>query len=932
MVKHERRLLIDATLFGVLLTLTVAAADALGWLTPLERWFYDQRALLCQHWMPPPTDRLVHVDIDDTALDSVGRWPWHRSDIAEIIDELHLAGAKAVGLDITLSEPEAPELVRVNKSVVDVDHDRRLVDAVGAAANVVVGGTFPFRREPVDKVYDAVRAALAEDPGRTEAEVVDAVRAKGIAGVDVADAVRGRYVTALTEVLFDRVRSDGARHDFETLRKELLPHTDKLVDSVAANALRSAVVRAEAWAALRRHGLPVPPGCPPVVAGRLAEAPIAPLSQKAARAGFVDYIQASDGRIRSEPLLLEHDGVLYPQLGLALAWELLGAKPNGLKIGSGTVTIPRGPLGDLVVPVHTTRAAELFDTDRDVPLSANLPWFGGRDWTRMYARKESASNQHVPVTAVFDACRISRRMKSNNVEASYAWELVIPDELFDEVLKRNLAADDVDGYLSFIDRVVANPVLPPVNDPKRHEAEDAVAKLRAIAAANRSLKPELAALRARLRGVFNEKAVLIGWTATGVIADFLPTSLHPRCPGVVLHGVVFNQIMTGEVWRTLPPWATLLVTLFVGGMATLAVSFLSPAKALASAALLVAGYVLVNGYLLFDYGNLILGAAGPVVAVGAVFSGGTLAKLAVERWERARITRRFSSYVDPKLVDYVLKHPDQARFEGQVREMSVAFCDVAGFTKLTETRGSETVPMLNELWGVVVPAIKRHGGLINKFMGDGVMFFFGAPEQNPRHARDAVTAVLDVRKAVERFNAEIAPPHGWPALTLRYGVSTGNMVVGDAGYTTSESETRADYTVLGDNVNLGSRLEAANKAVGTGALVTERTFELSKDAGILFRPVGKLCVVGKQTGVMTYEPMALLDDATEQQKSLAASTKDVVEPFLAGQLADCVAALDRMEAAHGPSKLTALYRERCQWFLRDPSPEPFDCQIVLTEK
>jgi CHASE2 domain-containing sensor protein/class 3 adenylate cyclase len=930
--REKRRLFIDATLIGVVLTLLVAASDALGWLTPLERWFYDQRALTCQHWMPPPTDRLVHVDIDDTALNSIGRWPWHRTDLAEIVDELRLAGAKAIALDITLSEPEAPEVVRVNKTFAEVDHDRRLVDAVGAAGNVVLGGTFPFRREPVDKVYEAVKAALAQDPERTEAQVVAAVRTTGADGANLADDVRGRFVTALTDVLFDRVRAQGSAGGFDALRAKLLPHADPLLDTAAANALRAALARAEAWEALRRHAQPVPPGCPPVVTARLALAPIAPLSRNAAAAGFVDYTQSSDARIREVPLLLEHDGVLYPQLGLALAWQLLGADPKGLKIGNGTVTIPRGALGDLTVPVHTARAGELFEIDRDVPVSANLSWFGGRDWSRMYSRHGTASSQHVPVTAVFDACRVQRRMRSNNMEASYAWEMVIPDDLYDEVLKRKLADDDIDGYLSFIDRILTNPALPPVNDPKRKEAEGAVAKLRSIAEANRSLKNDLTAHRDRLRGVFNDKAVLVGWTATGVAADFLPTSLHPRCPGVVLHGVVFNQLVTGEVWRTLPPWATLLITLLVGGLATVAVSYLPPAKALASAALLAVSYLLVNGYLLFDYGNLILGAAAPVVAVGVVFAGGTAAKLVVERWERARITRRFSSYVDPKLVNYVLKHPEQSLFEGQIREMTVVFCDVAGFTKLTETRGTETVTMLNELWGFVVPTIKQHDGLINKFMGDGIMFFYGAPDQSPHQARDAVTAVIAIRKAVERFNKEVATARNWPALGMRCGVSTGNMIVGDAGHTTNPGEIRADYTVLGDNVNLGSRLEAANKAVGTAALVTERTWELSRDAEILFRPVGKLCVVGKKTGVMTYEPMALLDDATEGQKSLAAATKAVVESFMAGRLSECVGAIAKMEAAHGRSKLTDLYRERCEWFLRDPSPEPFDCQIVLTEK
>ena len=934
MVKIERRLLIDATLIGALLTLIVAAADSLGLLAPLERWLYDERAMHCQRWMPPPTDRLVHVDIDDAALDSIGRWPWRRTDVAEIVDELRRAGAKAVALDVVFSEPQAPERVKQNKSDLVVDHDTRLAQSIGAAGNCVVAAIFPFRHDEAGPVYDAVKAQLDADPEQSETQIVGALRERGFGAPGLDVAVRGSFHRALRDALFEKIMAAPAGADTESLRKSLLPNTDPLVDTVALNALRVAQVRAEAALALRRHALPPPPGGQAVVDGNLTDAPLAVLSRAAASAGFVDYTQSADARIRSVPLLLRHDGILYPQFGVALAWQLLGADPKGLKVTEKAVTIPRGPLGDLVVPVRTAQARELFDIGRDVPLSANLSWFGGRDWAQMYARRPGATHgQHVQVGYVFDACRVRRRIESNHVEAEYLWQLVLSDELFDEFAASKLAGDDVGGYASRIDRVLANPVLPAPGERERPEAEAALAKLRQIRHATPKLAAELAARREELRAVFRDKAALVGWTATGVIADFLPTSLHPRCPGVVLHGVVFNQVMTGEVWRTLPQWVTLIITVAVGLLATLAVSFLTPSRAVAAALLLLAAYLLVNGYVLFDYGNLIVGAAGPVVAVGAVFTGGTLAKLAMERWERARITRRFSSYVDPKVVEYVVNHPDQVHFEGQVREMTVVFCDVAGFTGLTEKYGSDTVPMLNELWGVMVPVIRQNGGIVNKFLGDGILFFFGAPEQSPNHARDAVAAVLAMREALEQFNRTIAASRKWPALGLRWGVSTGSMVVGDAGSAAGASGGgAADYTVLGDNVNLGSRLEGANKAVGTTALVTARTVELSKDAGVLFRPIGRLCVVGKREGVMTYEPVARLDDATEAQQRLAADTGAMVEAFLAGRLEESVAAIARMEANHGPGKLTRLYRERCEWFLRDPSPEPFDCQIVLTEK
>jgi hypothetical protein len=207
------------------------------------------------------------------------------------------------------------------------------------------------------------------------------------------------------------------------------------------------------------------------------------------------------------------------------------------------------------------------------------------------------------------------------------------------------------------------------------------------------------------------------------------------------------------------------------------------------------------------------------------------------------------------------------------------------------------------------------------------MFLYGAPEQSPFHARDAIRTVFAVRTALAAFN-ERAVAKGWPALALRFGISTGEMVVGDTG---APGGGRTDYSVIGDYANLGARLESANKAVGTANLMTDRTRELAGD-GFLFRPIGKLCVVGKQASVMTYEVVARDADATDAQKTFAADTSAVVESFLAGRLDECVAALDRMEAAHGPSKLTALYRDRCRYFLDDPARAPFDCQIVLTEK
>ena len=934
MFRINRRIIADSALVGVLLTFLVAAADAGGVLAHLERWFYDQRARHCQASMPPPTDRLVHVDIDDAALEAVGRWPWDRAVLAEILDEIALAKPRVIGLDVLLSEPQEPQWRRLpNGQFEIVDHDQVFADAVKRAGNVIVSARLPFEQAREKGLRSSVRELLVSDPTMTEAEVseyVEAARRAGNSRRDAVDRVAGQFHSIRRAALGDRIASEPPDLSREELLARILPGVDDAIDSPLLNAFNGEYARARGVRQFQRFAVPAPHPRPPLFSSTLSEVPVERIGAAAAAGGFVDYLQSEDGKVRSFPLFMEARGKVYPQFGVALACKFLGSNPAAIRMTKEAVIVPR-PQGNLAVPVRTIPPQQTLNSwsGRSVPLVADVSWFGSGRWDQMYG-----PGGHRSVANVFDVCLLRKKIIQNNRAADDAMGEVMPEELFDEFLKKPLAPDDVDGFnrrIALVLEKVDYSALESLPAEKRAEGKKtydrAVAKLKAAREQNPLLREQLAQQRDRLRADMEGRAVLVGWTATASIADFLPTSLNPRTPGVVLHGVIFNQILTGEVWRTLPKWAVLLATVVFGLLATAAVTFLSPGKALAAAIALLAGYMLLNGFVLFDKYNLVLGVAGPVVAIGASWSGGTLAKLLLERWERARITRRFRSYADPKLVDYVLKHPDQPLFEGQVRELTVVFVDLVGFTHLTETMGASAVQLLNELWETLIPVIKDNDAYVNKFLGDGLMFLYGAPEQSPRHARDAVNTVFAVRKALDEFNWG-AVAKGWPAQGLRFGISTGNMVVGDAGAPRIE---RADYTVIGDAVNLGARLESANKAVGTTSLLTGRTVELAGDE-FLFRPIGKLQVVGKQEGVMTYEVLARRQEATGEQKSLAADTEAVVAAFLSGDLKACMDAIGRFESRHGNTKLTALYRARCEYFMQDPPPAPFDGQIALTEK
>ena len=181
--------------------------------------------------------------------------------------------------------------------------------------------------------------------------------------------------------------------------------------------------------------------------------------------------------------------------------------------------------------------------------------------------------------------------------------------------------------------------------------------------------------------------------------------------------------------------------------------------------------------------------------------------------------------------------------------MTVCFTDLVGFTTMTEQLREQAVPILGRYINRMVTIMRKHRGFLNRLMGDGIMFSYGAPLENPNHAVDAVNTVLEMQEEMATLNRELAD-EGLPQLAVRGGVSTGKVVVGDSGGTEA-----VDYTCLGDTTNFGARLESANKFTGTRNLISARTAELL-DGQFLLRPVALLQVAGKRQSVMTFEPLA----------------------------------------------------------------------------
>ena len=481
----------------------------------------------------------------------------------------------------------------------------------------------------------------------------------------------------------------------------------------------------------------------------------------------------------------------------------------------------------------------------------NVPMFGKKDgWETMYDFPLHRTRaQHMSMYEPWFACETRRRIAKNEKLADNALirALALTNPAAGQSYKKSpLTGDAKQEIIQSTLTVIAQMAKGISEDASQDEdskellrnLQRSAAEIRGVAAQREALQHQLVDIRKGLYEKLNNRAVFLGGTATGYV-DIVPTTLDARSPGVVLHGAIFNAIMTRKMWRVAPRYVTYLVILVFGLITGAFVANLSPFPAFAAVMTLCLGYLAFNGLYLFDYHSLIVGTSGPLLVTILVWLGITVPNFLAEIKERNRITRRFSNYVDPSLVDYVIEHPEQAKFDGEAREMTMGFTDLAGFTTLTESLGTRTIPLLSEYIGKMVPIIRANQGYVSRLMGDGIYFFFNAPGHDPLHAIHAVSTAIQMHEAVAQLNLTL-PQRGYPLLGLRAGICTGKVIVGDA----ENSREFSDYTAMGDAVNTAARLEGANKVFGTRTLVIRRTIELL-DGQFLNRPIANLRVAGK---------------------------------------------------------------------------------------
>jgi adenylate cyclase len=353
--------------------------------------------------------------------------------------------------------------------------------------------------------------------------------------------------------------------------------------------------------------------------------------------------------------------------------------------------------------------------------------------------------------------------------------------------------------------------------------------------------------------VFRDKIVIVGATASGLY-DLKGTPFTQKMSGSEIHAQVIDSILSKRFLTPASPGVSAAIVAVAALIVAMATVLIGP-WAGSITAIVVAGGLIAGLTMLFARGTW-APMVDPLVAVAISAFGGVAYQYAVEGREKRRVKRLFSRYVSKDVYQQLVDNPEEARLGGNRRHMTVLFSDIRGFTAVSERGQPEAiVTQLNQYFSAMVPIVFANKGTIDKFVGDMIMALYGAPLEDPDHADHAVRTALAMTEELARLNNQWVAD-GMPPLDIGIGINTGDMVAGNLG-----SESIMSYTVIGDNVNLGSRLESLTRSFQTRVIVSDATRRALKQTYDL-HPLGEVTVKGKSVSVQVYEvrlPSAVSD-------------------------------------------------------------------------
>ncbi|PCJ89182.1 MAG: adenylate/guanylate cyclase domain-containing protein [Thiotrichaceae bacterium] len=432
---------------------------------------------------------------------------------------------------------------------------------------------------------------------------------------------------------------------------------------------------------------------------------------------------------------------------------------------------------------------------------------------------------------------------------------------------------------------------------------------------NKKVEPEL----------LKDKIALFGASAPGLL-DLRTTPLEPAYPGVEVHANIVQGILDGRILHA-PGYTQgyeFILIVMIGLILTFTLPMLS---ALLSTLVIVGSVILLIGSNFFAWtsAQLVLPIAAPVLLVILLFALQMTYGFFVESRGKRQLAHLFGQYVPPELVDEMSLNMGDINLDGEMRQMSVLFSDVRGFTSISESlEPKELTDYINGFLTPITQVIHDNRGTIDKYMGDCVMAFWGAPLDDEQHALHALNAAVAIVERMKELRKEFSEKQ-WPEIYVGIGVNSGEMNVGNKG-----SEFRVDYTVLGDSVNLGSRLEGLTKIYGVDIITSE--FTKHDVPEFEYRELDRVRVKGKNKSVTIFEPLGLLENVSKEQRKLLRQFHIGIKQYRSQNWDAAEREIFGLSQLDPERKIYKIYLDRIMHFREDPPGEGWDGSFTHTSK
>ena len=421
------------------------------------------------------------------------------------------------------------------------------------------------------------------------------------------------------------------------------------------------------------------------------------------------------------------------------------------------------------------------------------------------------------------------------------------------------------------------------------------------------------------------KIIFVGTSATG-LGDLPATAIQSAFPGVEIQATIADGILT-DTFPYKPAWslgAEISLTVLLGLILVFSFPYLGP-RSLSLLILVIPGVLMFANNWLWERTGLIISILIPIVLTIILASVNIIYGYLFETRRRERLKEIFGQYVPEGHINEMLQSSDTYGMSGEEREMTVLFADIRNFTSISEHMAAlQLKEMLNEFFTPMTEIIFKYRGTIDKYVGDMIMAFWGAPLKDKRHAQHAIAAALDMQLKVKELQ-QLLTERGWPQIIIGIGINSGMMNVGDMG-----SKFRRNYTVIGDAVNLASRVESLSKYYGARIVVTENTARNQKN--FIFRQLDMVRVKGKEAGIGIFEVLCRRSESTPELFQEIHTHEEAFNCYLHHQWDKAIELFNTLKSAHPDVKLYSIYLQRLEEFKQTPPAENWDGVFVHTSK